>query len=105
MKLQTLTVIGGCNGSGKSSYSRAITSKKSPSFDYDKVYLQQYNSLIDSDIRDVMAHNLSRAVLEKSIEFAVLMNQDFTYETNFNSSPLFWSENFKPQDLSLRWNF
>ena len=52
-----------------------------------------------------MAHNLSRTVLEKSIEFAVLMNQDFTYETNFNSSPLFWPENFKPQDLSLRWYF
>ncbi len=89
MKLHTLTVIGGCNGSGKSSYYRAIASRKTPSFDYDKVYLQNYHSLLDSDISDVMTHNMSRTFLEKSIENAFLMNEDFTYETNFNSSPLF----------------
>jgi predicted ABC-type ATPase len=102
MKLHTLTVIGGCNGSGKSSYSRAITSRKTPSFDYDKVYLQNYHSLLDSDIRDVMAHNMSRTFLEKSIENAFLMNEDFTYETNFNSSPLFWPEKFKSKGYNLR---
>lgn len=60
MNTPILTVIGGCNGDGKSSFSRAITSNKISSFDYDKVYLEKYKSLIDSDIRDLMAHNIAR---------------------------------------------
>lgn len=102
MKTPTLTVIGGCNGAGKSSYSKAITSKKRPSFDYDKVYLKEYNSLLDSDLRDVIAHNISRAILEKSIDNAILVCDNFAYETNFNSSPLYWPEKFKSSGYSLR---
>jgi len=55
-----LTVIAGCNGSGKSSFSNAITSGHAPSFDYDKVFLEKYNSLQDSKIREKMAHNMAR---------------------------------------------
>ncbi len=102
MKIPTLTVIGGCNGAGKSSYSKAITSKKHPSFDYDKVYLKEYNSLLDSDLRDVIAHNISRGILEKSIDNAILVRDNFAYETNFNSSPLYWPEKFKSSGYSLR---
>jgi predicted ABC-type ATPase len=102
MKLPTLTVIGGCNGAGKSSFSKAITSSKSPSFDYDKVFLNEYNYLIDSDIRDVMAHNLSRTILEKAIDSSILKNTAFAYETNFNSSPLFWPNKFKASGYKIR---
>jgi predicted ABC-type ATPase len=101
-KLPILTVIAGCNGAGKSSYSKAITSKNSPSFDYDKVYLEQYNSLFDSEIRDLMAHNLSRGILEESIDASLFSKIDFTYETNFNVSPLFWPEKFRDSGFNLR---
>jgi predicted ABC-type ATPase len=97
-----LTVIGGCNGAGKSSFSRAITSKETFSFDYDKVYLEKYNSLYDSDIRDRMAHNMARQVLEESVEKAFNDCTDFTYETNFNSTPLYWPEKFKKAGFRLR---
>lgn len=102
MKQPTLTVIAGCNGAGKSSFSRAITSEKSPSFDYDLVYIEKYNSLLDSDIRDQMAHNLAREVLEKSIEQAIQNKTDFSYETNFNSTPLFWPKKFKMAGFQIR---
>lgn len=97
-----LTVIAGCNGAGKSSFSKAITSNKILSFDYDKVYLEKYNSLIDSDIRDVMAHNLARQILEDSINMSIQNQADFTYETNFNSTPLYWPEKFKNSGFKLR---
>jgi predicted ABC-type ATPase len=102
MRTPILTVIGGCNGAGKSSFSRAITSNSISSFDYDKVYLEKYKSLIDSDIRDLMAHNIDRQILEDSIDKAIHEKSDFTYETNFNSSPLYWPEKFKKADFNLR---
>lgn len=97
-----LTVIGGCNGAGKSSFSPAVTAKHVPSFDYDKVFLERYNSLLDSEIRDRMAHNLARQELETSIESAITNNEDYTYETNFNSTPLYWPEKFKAAGFHLR---
>lgn len=98
----TLTVIAGCNGSGKSSYARAFTSENKPSFDYDKVYLAHYTALRDSDIRDVMAHNLARISLDEATGKAMQEHKDFTYETNFNHTPLFWPELFKTQGFNLR---
>jgi predicted ABC-type ATPase len=79
MKVPTLTVIGGCNGAGKSSFSRAITTKETPSFDYDKVYLEKYNSLFDSDIRDRMAHNLARQELIESVDNSIQDCKSFAY--------------------------
>lgn len=98
----TLTVIAGCNGSGKSSFSNAVTSKQSPSFDYDKIFLQKYNSLHDSEFRDIMAHNLAREALEQAINTSINHKSDFTYETNFNSTPLYWPEKFKSAGFNLR---
>jgi len=105
MRIPILTVIGGCNGAGKSSFSRAITSNKVPSFDYDKVYLEKYNLLIDSDMRDRMARNKAREILEDSIDKAIHNQTDFTYETNFNSTPLYWPEKFKNAGFQLRLEF
>ena len=102
MRLPILTVIGGCNGAGKSSFSPAITSKKTPSFDYDKIYLEKYNSLYDVDIRDRMAHNLAKQELEESVNKAIQDHKDFTYETNFNSTPIYWPEKFKKAGFRLR---
>lgn len=101
MAKPTLTVIAGCNGSGKSSYSHAITENSIP-YDYDKVYLEKYNGLIDNELRDVMAHNIARADFENQIDSAISDGKNFSYETNFNSTPLYWPTIFKEADYHLR---
>jgi predicted ABC-type ATPase len=102
MAKPTLTIIAGCNGSGKSSFSNAFCSDSSAPFDYDKVYLKFYENLLDTDVRELMAHNKARQNLELAINNAIHNQLDFTYETNFNSTPLFWPEKFKKAGYNLR---
>lgn len=97
-----LTVIAGCNGSGKSSFSRAVTVDNAPAFDYDKIFVEHYNSLQDSDLRDVIAHNLSWIVLERAFEESLTKKLDFAYETNFHATPLFWPAKFKSTGFRIR---
>ncbi|WP_417591801.1 zeta toxin family protein [Owenweeksia hongkongensis] len=96
-----LTVIGGCNGSGKSSFSNALSATDIYSFDYDKVFLNIYQMLPDSELRDTMAHNKARSILEFEIENAIEQDTSFTYETNFNSTPLYWPARFKAKGYRL----
>lgn len=70
-------------------------------FDYDKYFLDFYNTLQPSDIQDRMAHNLAFEELENKISEAIKEKKDFCYETNFNSTPLFWPEKFKANGYEL----
>lgn len=97
----TLYVIAGCNGSGKSTFSNAVTPSHLKSFDYDKHFLDIYNSLFDWERRDRMAHNTARKRLEEAIDRALSLNQDFCYETNFNSTPTYWPNKFKNAGFRL----
>ncbi|WP_456457994.1 hypothetical protein [Reichenbachiella sp.] len=97
-----LTVVAGCNGSGKSSFSSALTPENTPPFDYDKEFLNIYKREYDSDVRDVVAHNKTRQLLEEKVKNSIDTNSSFTYETNFNSTPLFWPEKFKDAKFKLR---
>src|SRR5680860_642279 len=90
-----LLVIAGCNGSGKSSFSDFLTPKNLVPFDYDKYFLKNYNSLMDSELRDRMAHNITREFLDNSVQHAISKRKDFCYETNFNSTPMFWPNKFE----------
>ena len=101
MDKPTLLVVAGCNGSGKSSFSKALVPNGIIPFDYDIHYLKIYKSLIDSDLRDVMAHNAARTKLEKVIEESIRSKTDFCYETNFNSTPLFWPYKFKESGFNI----
>jgi predicted ABC-type ATPase len=96
----TLYVIAGCNGAGKSSYSNAITNDNLTPFDYDIHYLKIYKSLTDSELRDRIAHNLTRNLLEENIQKSISKRNDFCYETNFNSTPLYWPEIFKQANFN-----
>lgn len=96
----TLLVIAGCNGSGKSSFSHLLSKNVIP-FDYDKHFLNIYHAMQDSDIRDSIAHNKTRDLLESSIKFALENKADFCYETNFNSTPLYWPEHFKKESYQI----
>lgn len=48
-----------------------------------------------------MAHNLARKDLEVSIYESIQNKLDFCYETNFNSTPLFWPKIFKENGYVL----
>lgn len=95
MSKPTLLVVAGCNGSGKSTYSKLLVSSTFTPFDYDSYFLTYYRALLDADIREVMAHNMARQEFENQINAAILKRQNFCYETNFNSTPLYWPEHFK----------
>ncbi len=90
-----LLIVAGCNGSGKSSFSKSLVSPDFEPFDYDFYYLKYYDSLLESDIRDDMAHNMAFEELKKQIDIAISNNSNFCYETNFNSTPLYWPKLFK----------
>ncbi|MGY6650113.1 zeta toxin family protein [Wenyingzhuangia sp. IMCC45574] len=101
MNRPKLTIIAGCNGSGKSSFSKSFTKNDVTPYDYDKVYKQKYQSLIETEFRDQMAHNLARKDLESTIQNHLENKLDFCYETNFNSTPLFWPEKFKANNYQI----
>lgn len=98
----TLTVIAGCNGSGKSSFSKAFVESGSKSFDYDLVYLGIYNDMRDSELRERIAHQNAREVLQREVRESIENRSDFVYETNFNSTPLYWPEIFKENNFRTR---
>lgn len=96
-----LLVIAGCNGSGKSTFSNLLATSEFEPFDYDFHYLKQYKSLFDSDVREIMAHNLAFSALEDNIQRAINNKSNFCYETNFNSTPLYWPQIFKQHEFEL----
>lgn len=96
-----LLVIAGCNGSGKSTFSNLLATSEFEPFDYDFHYLKQYKSLFDSDVREIMAHNLAFSALEDNIQRAINNKSNFCYETNFNSTPLYWPQIFNQNNFEL----
>ena len=105
MHKPTLLVIAGCNGSGKSSFSKALTPDNNSAYDYDLVFLDKYNSLIDNELKNRMAHNLSTEDLKKNIETSIKEKSNFCYETNFNSTPLHWPKIFKKENYRIELAF
>ena len=97
----TLYVIAGCNGAGKSIFSNAVIPKNLISFDYDIRFLKIYKTLFDSELRDRMAHNMARKQLEEAVKDALEKKEDFCYETNFNSTPLYWVNIFKKEGFRI----
>ncbi len=96
-----LTIVAGCNGSGKSSFSPWLSEIASKPYDYDKVFKEKYDSLIPNELQDTMAHNLSWDDFNSAINIAIKKNKDFCYETNFNSTPLHWPKKFKKANYDI----
>ena len=48
-----------------------------------------------------MAHNMAFSELEHQVNEAILNKHDFGYETNFNSTALFWPRRFKENGYQL----
>ncbi len=100
-----LLIIAGCNGAGKSSYSQSLTDNDLIPFDYDLHFLDFYGKLQQSEFQETMAHNLPRSEFERQINKALSNGESFCYETNFNSTPMYWPQKFKEAGYSLEMMF
>ena len=93
--MPVLTIIAGCNGAGKSTFAPSFLPEGLISFDYDKLFLEYYNQLPDSELREEFARNKTTEIFEKAVDEALTNKVDFCYETNFDTNPLYWAEIFK----------
>lgn len=101
MSKPVLLIIAGCNGSGKSTFSKPLAPANFTPFDYDYQFFRFYNSLIDSDLKEVMAHRMAFNELARQVKLAIDNKSSFCYETNFNLTPLHWPEIFKNNGYDL----
>ncbi len=101
MSNKYLLVIAGCNGAGKSSFSKDLAPLGVVPFDYDFQFLKCYETLIESEMREVMAHNKTFTELERQVEESIKTGQAFCYETNFNSTPMFWPQKFRAAGYTI----
>ena len=77
MSKPVLLIIAGCNGAGKSSFSKLLAENDFEPFDYDYFFLKFYHSLPDSELRDKMAHHLAFEELEKRFPTQFPINKTF----------------------------
>ena len=96
-----LIMIAGCNGAGKSTFAPSFLPEGLTSFDYDRLFLENYNSLPDSELREQFAKDRTTKNFETSIEKAILNKTNFCYETNFDSHPLYWPRKFKENGYQI----
>lgn len=96
-----LIVIAGCNGAGKSTFASSFLPQGLTAFDYDRLFLETYNSLPDSELREKFARDQTTRDFEWSIEKALSTGSNFCYETNFDSYPIYWVQKFKEKGYQV----
>lgn len=91
-----LTVFAGCNGSGKSSFSKSLVPTDVLVFDFDKEKKNQLDRIqFDFEFSEEIAHQRTTDLFESLVEGSIHDQRDFSYETNFNYNPLKWPTVFK----------
>ena len=96
-----LIIIAGCNGAGKSTFASTFLPDGLGSFDYDKLFLEYYNELPDSEFREKFAKDKATKAFEEAINNSLNTKSDFCYETNFDTHPLYWPEKFKAEGFTI----
>ena len=66
MQQPHLIIVAGCNGAGKSTYSNMLVDVVVP-FDYDKRFLEIYDSLFDSELKEEIAINKTTILVINSL--------------------------------------
>lgn len=82
-------IFAGCNGSGKSTYSKKLSNGVDV-FDYDKTFLNYYDSMRDSELREQIALDKTTERLEELIKNAFDKKESIAFETNFTNVPKEW---------------
>ncbi|MEA1877724.1 MAG: zeta toxin family protein [Bacteroidota bacterium] len=88
-------------GAGKSTFAPSFLPIGLSSFDYDRVFQEVYNSMPDSELREVFARDSAAKKFETAIAEAQETGSDFCYETNFDTYPIYWVEEFKKKGYNL----
>lgn len=102
MSKPKLTIIAGCNGSGKSSFSYYIVKNTVIPFDFDKRRQEIYDAFtFDFELREEMAHNKTILEFENQVDEAITKKNDFAYETNYHIHPLAFAEKFKAANFEI----
>ena len=96
-----LTIIAGCNGAGKSTFASSFLPDGVVSFDFDKLFLEYYKTLLDSEFREKIAKDRTSKEFEQAIENSLTHKTDFSYETNFDIYPIDWAEKFKKSGFTI----
>lgn len=96
-----LTIIAGCNGAGKSTYASTFLPDGVTSFDYDKLYLDIYRNMPDSEFREKIAKDQTTKNFELSVEVSLSKRLDFCYETNFDVYPRDLAQRFRKNGYQI----
>lgn len=104
MQHPDLIIIAGCNGAGKSSYSSTLVDGLVP-FDYDKRFLEVYETLRDSEFREQFAINQVTEELTNTIQKSFLEKKSFCFETNFHVYPSNWINEAKKNGFIIQLYF
>lgn len=99
--MPNLIIIAGCNGAGKSTFATSFLPEGMISFDFDRIFIENYNSLPDSELREHFAKKQTSEGFEKAVDKALLNKSDFCFETNFDSHPLLWAKKFKKEGYQI----
>lgn len=100
MQQPSLIIVAGCNGSGKSTYSKFLVEKGVIPFDYDLKFRSYYESLPDSEFREQFARDKTTTELENVLESSFQHLRTFCFETNLYEFPMNWVNRAK--DLGFR---
>ncbi len=87
MQQPYLRIFAGCNGSGKSTYSKVFSQDAIP-FDFDKRFLERYNSMPDSELREEIAKYLTSEEFLNESNKAITKLESFAFETNLFPLPI-----------------
>jgi predicted ABC-type ATPase len=102
MSKPKLTIIAGCNGSGKSSFSKYLVKSTIAPFDFDLRQKEIYDSFkFDFEIREEMSRNRTIQEFETLVNDSLINKTDFSYETNYNIHPLVYAEKFKAAEFQV----
>tara|TARA_B100000809_G_C14971890_1_gene471254 strand:+ start:228 stop:839 length:612 start_codon:yes stop_codon:yes gene_type:complete len=102
MSKPKLTIIAGCNGSGKSSFSKYLVKNTIAPFDFDLRRKEIYDNFkFDFEFREDMAHNKTIQEFESLVKNSLTNKIDFSYETNYHDHPLIQAEKFKKAGFQI----
>lgn len=87
MQQPYLRIFAGCNGSGKSTYSRLFSPDVTP-FDFDKRFLARYNLMRNSELREEIAKNITSEEFLNEFNTSLAEKTSFSFETNLFPYPV-----------------